>query len=200
MNPEAPLCYLFVVEMLTPGCAASHPAAWCTTPCPGCGLESQGWPGPKPVRSLDLLPFVNSTCATAQGDREFSLSAFPCCHGDGSSEDHHYCMSWVVMLHCGQVDQWRGKGYGLKAGNEVKGRPPLNSYIFLGNHQIWPPRPFPWERETNNHVLPPKWQPASKTTRMLVNLSLAAHTGRDNSGLNSYDFWETYEKPEQNKN
>lgn len=98
------------------------------------------------------------------------------------------------MLHCGWVDQRRGKGHGPRAGHKVKGRPtpriPSEFMHFPGKPPDLATKAFPMgrrERRTAVSLLPSDNQPA-KPTRMLVNLSLAAHTGRDNSGLSSYEF------------
>lgn len=146
---------------------------------------------PKAVQSLDLLLFLNPRWTTAQGDSEFSLSASPWCHGNRWSEDHHCCRSLLIMLHRGWMDQKRGKGHGLSCS---RGKGQANStnslwiYTFPGKPPDLPIKAFPTgERQTAVSLLPSDHQP-EKPTRMHANLSLAAHTGRDNSGLNYYDF------------
>lgn len=74
----------------------------------------------------------------------------------------------VVVLHCGRVDKRRGKGHGLRAGQKVKGRSPPR---IPSECMCFPRKPpnlatgaFP-TGETNDHVSPSKWQPASKTHR-----------------------------------
>ena len=122
---------------------------------------------PKAMQSLSLLPFVNPTCSKPWDDRESSLSISPWCHGNGSNEGHCRCRSLVVMLHCGWVDQRRGKGHGLKDGHKVKGKPPPRIPSEFMHHPRKPPdsatEAFPMRERGKQPCLSSQVTPASKT-------------------------------------